>query len=181
MLCLWTQAYTWEIQEDICETTRVEISESAICHFLQRVGFSTQNLKMVAKQRCSVCISRVYQSIRHHLLITWELTHNKLQVHNIRVAMWLNNYTIKYTVPTLQCYIPPLLSQLVISSINVLGGRVIMVDLRSGAVTAVLATDCSVESCSRRVGDASSTLVVVSAGKSVHSRPLMWSLWRWTT
>ena len=51
-----------------------------------------------------------------------------------------------------------------------------MIDLRSGAVTTVLATDCSVESCSRRVGDASSKLVAVSAGKSVHSRPLMWSL-----
>ena len=42
--------YLREIQEDICETTRMEISESAICRFLQRVGFSRPKLNVVAKQ-----------------------------------------------------------------------------------------------------------------------------------
>ena len=46
-----------------------------------------------------------------------------------------------YIVPILQCYIPTLLSQLFISSINILGGCEILIDLCSGAVTAMLATD----------------------------------------
>ena len=45
--------YLREIQENLYETTGIESSSSAICHFLQRVNFSRQKLKIVAKQsRC---------------------------------------------------------------------------------------------------------------------------------
>ena len=81
-----------------------------------------------------------------------------------------------YIVPTLQCYIPPLLSQLFISSINLLRGCEILVDLCSGAVTATPATDCSVASSSMGDGTTSSKLVAVSTGKLIHSRLLMWSM-----
>ena len=43
--------YTWEIQQDLYQTTGTEISPSAICRFFQRVGFSRQKLKLEAKQR----------------------------------------------------------------------------------------------------------------------------------
>ena len=43
--------YLREIQLDLYETTGTEVSSSAICHFLQSVGFSRQKLKLVAKQR----------------------------------------------------------------------------------------------------------------------------------
>ena len=43
--------YLREIQEDLYETTGVDVSPSAICRFLHRVGFTRQKLKMVAKQR----------------------------------------------------------------------------------------------------------------------------------
>ena len=43
--------YLKEIQQDLYDTTATEISLSAICRFLQRVGFSRQKLKLVAKQR----------------------------------------------------------------------------------------------------------------------------------
>ena len=43
--------YLREIQQDLYQTTGTEISPSAICRFFQRVGFSRQKLKLVAKQR----------------------------------------------------------------------------------------------------------------------------------
>ena len=43
--------YLREIQENLYETTGIEINPSSICRFLQRVNFSRQKLKMVAKQR----------------------------------------------------------------------------------------------------------------------------------
>ena len=43
--------YLREIQEDLYETTDVDVSPSAICRFLHRVGFTRQKLKVVAKKR----------------------------------------------------------------------------------------------------------------------------------
>ena len=43
--------YLKEVQQDLYDTTAAEVSLSAICRFLQRVGFSRQKLKLVAKQR----------------------------------------------------------------------------------------------------------------------------------
>ena len=43
--------YLREIQQDLYEITGTEVSPSAICRFFQRVGFSRQKLKLVAKQR----------------------------------------------------------------------------------------------------------------------------------
>ena len=43
--------YLREIQEELCETMGAEISPSAICRFLHKVGFSRQRMKLVALQR----------------------------------------------------------------------------------------------------------------------------------
>ena len=43
--------YLREIQENLHETTGIEINPSSICCFLQSVNFSRQKLKIVAKQR----------------------------------------------------------------------------------------------------------------------------------